>query len=229
MELVDETLDVTGAVDRAREAFESQAWHDACRHLSAADLAHPLELEDLERLAVATYLVGRGEDSVEAWTRAHHECIRLGDVARAGRCGFWAAFELLNNGDLARGGGWIDRARRFLDEADLACVEHGYLLYAVGLRAIFEGDGGTAHPAFTTAGEIGTHFGDAELVTLARVGVGRCLIYMGKIDAGVGLLDEAMVAVTAREVSPIAVGDTYCTVIEELRVRHAAEAPMLRR
>ena len=77
-----------------------------------------------------------------------------------------------------------------------------------------KGDGATAHAAFTEAAKIGDRFGDRELVTLARVGVGRCLIYMGEIAEGVGLLDEAMVAVTAREVSPIAVGDVYCTVIE---------------
>ena len=86
--------------------------------------------------------------------------------------------------------------------------------YAVGLRAIFEGDGAGAHAAFTEAVDTGDRFGDSELVTLARVGVGRCLIYTGSIAQGVALLDEAMIAVTAREVSPIAVGDVYCTVIE---------------
>jgi DNA-binding CsgD family transcriptional regulator len=214
VESVGETLGVTAAIDRGREAFERHAWGDACLHLSEADVEHPLELEDLERLAVATYLVGRGEDSVEAWTRAHHECARLGEVARAARCAFWLAFGLLNKGELARGSGWVDRAQRLLDDAGLDCVEQGYLRYPIALRAIFEGDGATAHAAFTEAGRIGDRFGDAELVTLARVGVGRCLIYMGEVAEGVGLLDEAMVAVTAREVSPIAVGDVYCTVIE---------------
>ena len=84
----------------------------------------------------------------------------------------------------------------------------------LALRAIFTGDGATAHAAFMEAAEIGARFGETELVTLARVGVGRCLIYMGEVVAGVSLLDEAMVAVSAREVSPIAVGDVYCTVIE---------------
>ena len=135
-------------------------------------------------------------------------------MARAARCAFWLAFGLLNNGDLARGGGWVDRAQRLLDDAGLECVEQGYLRYPVALRAIFEGDGATAHAAFVAATEIGARFGDVELVTLARVGVGRCLIYMGEVAEGVGLLDEAMVAVSAREVSPIAVGDVYCTVIE---------------
>jgi DNA-binding NarL/FixJ family response regulator len=201
-------------IDRGRAAFERQAWGEAFRGLSAADIEPGLGLEDSERLAVAAYLVGRNEESVEAWTRAHLECVELGDVARAARCAFWLAFGLLNRGDLARGGGWIDRAQRLLDDAGLECVERGYLRYPVALRAIFTGDGATAHAAFMEAAEIGARFGETELVTLARVGVGRCLIYMGEVVEGVGLLDEAMVAVTAREVSPIAVGDVYCTVIE---------------
>lgn len=205
---------MTGRVDPGREAFERQAWGEAFRCLSAADLEQELALEDSERLAVAAYLVGRIEESVEAWTRAHLECVRLGDVPRAVRCAFWLAFALLNQGDVARGAGWVDRARRLLDEAGLEGVERGYLRYPVALRAIFEGDGATAHTAFVEAAEIGARFGDVELVTLARVGVGRCLIYMGEVAEGVGLLDEAMVAVTAREVSPVAVGDVYCTVIE---------------
>ena len=209
-----ETLGVTGGLVQGRAAFERKAWGDACRQLFAADQENRLALEDLERLAVAACLVGRAEESVDAWTRAHLEAARLGDVARAARCAFWLAFGLLNRGDLARGGGWVDRAQRLLDDAGLDCVEQGYLRYPVALRAIVEGDGGAAHAAFMKSAEIGERYGNAELVTLARVGVGRCLIYMGDIAAGVGLLDEAMVAVTARELSPIAVGDVYCTVIE---------------
>jgi DNA-binding NarL/FixJ family response regulator len=201
-------------IDEGRAAFERQAWGDAFRDLSAVEVADGLGLEDSERLAVAAYLVGRSEESVDAWTRAHVKCVRLGEIARAARCAFWLAFGFLNRGDLARGGGWIDRAQRLLAESGLECVEQGYLRYPVALRAIFEGDGATAHAAFTEAAEIGARFGETELVTLARVGVGRCLIYMGRVGEGVRLLDEAMVAVTAREVSPIAVGDVYCTVIE---------------
>ena len=201
-------------VDRGREAFGRQAWGDAYAQLVAADRETPLEIEDLERLAVASYLTGRDEESVEVWTRAHHQCAESGDVPRATRCAFWLAFGLLNKGDLARGGGWVDRAQRLLDDGNLDCVEQGYLRYSVALRSIFGGDAPAAHTGFGEAVEIGDRFRAHELLALARVGQGRCLIYMGEIDDGVALLDEAMVAVTAREVSPIAVGDLYCTVID---------------
>ena len=174
----------------------------------------PLEPGELERLAAAAYLGGRCEEGYESWAAAHNAHTARGDVARAARCAFWIAFGLLNGGELARGGGWVDRAQRLLDDAGLDCVEHGHLRYAGGLKAIFSGDGETAHTGFTTAVQIGNRFGDIEITTLARIGVGRCLIYMGEVAAGVALLDEAMVSVGAEEVSPIAVGDAYCTVIE---------------
>jgi DNA-binding NarL/FixJ family response regulator len=201
-------------IERGRAAFDRQAWGRAYEHLSAAALDEPLEVEDLERLASVAYLVGRSAESSDVWARAHQECARIGEVARAARCAFWLAFALLNNGELARGGGWVDRAQRLLDDRKLDCVEQGYLRHAAALRAVFSGDVGAAHAGFSQAAGMGERFRDPELATLARIGEGRCLIYLGEIDKGLALLDEAMVAVGAREVSAIATGDAYCTVIE---------------
>jgi hypothetical protein len=47
------------AFDGGRASFGRQAWGDAYAQLSAADKEAPLEFDDLERLAVAAYLVGR--------------------------------------------------------------------------------------------------------------------------------------------------------------------------
>ena len=201
-------------IDRGRDAFDRQAWRRAYEHLAAAAREESLGVDDLERLASAAYLVGLREESCRAWARAHQECARAGEVARAVRCAFWLAFGLLNNAELARGGGWIVRGERLLCTHDLDCVEQGYLRYAAALRAVFSGDVSGARVGFGEAATIGERFQEPELATLARIGEGRCLIYLGRTEEGVALLDEAMVAVDARDVSPIAVGDAYCTVIE---------------
>ena len=201
-------------IGRARAAFNHQAWRRAFDELSAAAVEEPLEIDDLERLASAAYLAGLSEESRTAWISAHEKCAHVGDVARAVRCAFWLAFALLNGGDLARGGGWIDRAQRLLDDRKIECVERGYLRYAAAMRATFSGDVSTGYQAFHAAAEIGVLFQDPELAALARIGEGRCLIYLDRVDEGVALLDESMVAIEANEVSAIAIGDAYCTVIE---------------
>lgn len=211
---MDENGPMADAIDRGRESFGRRAWADAFAQLSAAEGDSQLGLEDLERLATAAYLAGRMDDSVDAWTRAYHEYIDACDVARAARCAFWLAFILLNKGELASGGGWVHRAQRLLDDGQRDCVEQGYVRYCASLRMVFEGDIEGAQLGFAGAVQIGERFGDTELVALCRVGEGRCLIYLGEIAQGMALLEEAMVAITAQEVSPAAVGDLYCTVIE---------------
>jgi DNA-binding CsgD family transcriptional regulator len=201
------------ALERGRESFARWAWADSYTYLSAADRETPLEGEDLERLAYAAYLTGRDADSEDVLTRAHQEFVSRGDHEGAARCAFWLAFEFLHGGDFARGGGWLARAQRVLADKP-ECVVHGYLLMPAGVRRIMEGDATEANTLFCQAAAIGRRFGDADLIAMALHGSGRALIRLERVAEGVALLDEAMAAVTAGEVSPIAAGDIYCSVVE---------------
>jgi DNA-binding CsgD family transcriptional regulator len=201
-------------LDLGRRSFAGQAWADAYAQLSAADRHHPLEPEDLERLATAAYLTGRNDDSADIGTRAHHEFLRRGEVERAVRCAFWVGYSLLERGEHARGGGWLARARRLLDDHQLDCVEQGYLLYPGALQALLGGDAATAGAGFDEVARIGDRFGDPDLVALSRLGLGATRLAEGATTVGVALLDEAMVAVEAGEVSPVVAGIVYCAVIE---------------
>jgi len=120
---------------------------------------------------------------------------------------------LLHRGEVARGGGWLARARALLDEAQLDCVERGYLLMPVAMEGLATGNAAAAFSACSQAATIGDS-GDPDLKSFAGMGRGQALIRLGEIAQGVASLDEAMVAVTAGEVSANVAGIVYCGVIE---------------
>src|SRR5215475_11332116 len=201
------------ALARARGAIQSQAWSAAFAAFMEADSQTPLGCEELELLSTAGHLTGRDAESGEALARAHQGYLARGEIRRAARCAGWLSFLAQLRGDSAQASGWLSRGRRLLEqEGD--CVEKGYLLLPVGMASVQKRDLEAAYNAFLEAGSIGQTFSDRDLASLALQGQGRVLVRRGEIARGVALLDEAMVAVMANEVSPMVAGGIYCSVID---------------
>lgn len=205
---------VPGELEQGRECHRQQAWAEACRLLSLADQAAPLGGEDLERLALSAYMLGRDEDYLNALDRAHHAFLAAGENTRAVRCGVWLGFRLLFRGETARATGWFARAERLLEREGHKCVERGHLLLWVVERQLATGNYDVAYQSAARAVAIGERCADADLIACARHQQGRIRLQQGQVEPGLALLDEVMVAASAGELSPLVTGLMYCSVIQ---------------
>jgi DNA-binding CsgD family transcriptional regulator len=198
---------------RGREAYAAGQWVKAYAEFAAADRESPLEADDLARSAAAAYLLGRDRDAVVQWTRAHHGFVDQGRPDLAARFGFWLSLTFLLDGEMARSTGWLARTRRMLDEHRQDSAERGYLAALEGLVAMGRGDSDAADAAFKRAITAARQFSDRDLLALGLVGHGQTFVQRQDPTAGVELLDEAMVGVSAGDVTPILAGILYCAVI----------------
>ncbi|MET1058608.1 MAG: LuxR C-terminal-related transcriptional regulator [Nocardioides sp.] len=201
------------AVEKARGSYARHAWGEAYAGLHGH--RDSLVADDLELLAVSAYLVGKEQESDAAWARAHDLRAADGDREGAARCAFWLGFRLVNAHERPGANGWIARLERLTEGSPAASLPRAQLAYLTGLRALFdEGDLATATADLRRAADLAASQANAELAALARLAHGRVLILMGKVTAGLHLLDDAMLTVRSEALSPIAVGDSYCTAID---------------
>jgi ATP/maltotriose-dependent transcriptional regulator MalT len=198
--------------ERARGAFARRRWGNAFTDLSAAHREGELDGEDLERLAVAAYMLGNDGASEEGWIAAHRVWLARGEAERAAGCAFRHALGLFFRGDLAPAMGWVARGGRLLEESRRDRVEHAWLGMLTALPRLFSGDAGV-YPSLVEAGEIAERLADPDAAMFARLCRGYVLILEGRLADGMALLDEVMVSVTADEVSPTLAGIAYCQVI----------------
>jgi DNA-binding NarL/FixJ family response regulator len=172
-------------------------------------------------------MLGRQDDFYEALEHAHQAHLNEGEALRAARCAFWIAINLLQQGEMARGSGWLSRARRLVEREGRDCAEQGYLLVPTMFEREAQGDLDGAIAIAAEAARIGERFGDADLVALAVHGQGHLMITNGQVREGLALADEAMLSVSTGELSPIPSGIVYCGVILACRaayeLRRAAE------
>jgi DNA-binding CsgD family transcriptional regulator len=209
-------------VARGREHYRKGAWREALDAFASADRTKPLEREDLDRLAICQGLLGLDEDFLATLERSHHAHLEAGDTLRAVRSAFWLGFRLAYLRERARAGGWFGRAHRLL-EGQGDCVERGWLLGPVVQQQMAEHDFAGAHETAGRVAAIGERYGDGDLIAFGRMSQGQALVRQDRIREGLALLDEAMVAVTAGELTPIVTGLIYCMVIHSCQQVFALE------
>ena len=190
-------------LERGRASCAQGAWRDAYEALSSAVRSARLEAQDLVLLATAAYMLGREPEYVSILERAHHLHLEAGEPLPAARIAFWVGMQLMLHGEMGRATGWLGRAQRLVEREPGECVEQGYMLLPLAFRHEAMGDLELAAATAADAAAIGERFGDSDLFALAAHAQGMLLVSAGRVEAGLALLDEAMVAVTADELSPI--------------------------
>jgi ATP/maltotriose-dependent transcriptional regulator MalT len=204
----DKTIDV---LLQAREAYERRDWVLALDRLrGAGDLAP----EDTMALATSAYLLGNADEAVRALQAGYQDRVRNGDSLGAARFASWLGLLLNVRGESAVGGGWVARAQRLLETESEDVVERGYLLAHEFFQHLARGDLARAAETAARVVETGRRFNEHDLIAQGLMMQGRMMIYSGRVPEGVTLLDEAMVGLSAGEVSPIIAGMAYCSLIE---------------
>jgi DNA-binding NarL/FixJ family response regulator len=193
---------------------------DAYRALAAALSEAPLGPDDLERLATAAYMVGRESEYLTALERAYRAYADAGTKRSAFRCAYWIGLNLARRGEMGAANGWLERARRLADRGDDECVEAGYMLLPLVFEHEARGDWEAAARTAAAARACGERLRDADLCALAGHEEGHIDVRRGRIADGLRLLDEAMLAASGGELSPIVTGIVYCGVILACQEAH---------
>jgi DNA-binding CsgD family transcriptional regulator len=215
----------TSHLERGRAAYDRREWRAAYESLAAADSdsGEPLPAGDLWRLALTGHLIGRDDVFLDALERAHQSHLTAKERAPAARCAIWLGLHLAEHGEMAKATGWFGRAGRILEGNGGECVERGYLMLPVGLQHLGAGEPVEAARVASEAAECAQRFGDPDLLALAVHMEGVALLRQGRVEEGLALLDEAMVAVSTDELSPQVTGIIYCSVIGACRRVYALD------
>ncbi len=128
------------ALDAGADALARGDWARAREHFEAS-LAERESPEAWEGLGWAGYWLHDPELTIGARKRAYRGFRVGGDSGSAGRLAAWLAADFLEfRGDDAVGSGWLERARRLLDEAPPG-ADHGWLAVIEGsFAANVDGD-----------------------------------------------------------------------------------------
>ena len=206
---VDDALEL---LDGARAAFARRDWIRASEGFKAARERGPLSADDTYALGDAVWWLGSFREAEGCYEAAYRLYLHEARPQRAAMCALVIAGFLFMRGEEAAGSGWMSRALRLLQDQP-ECAEHGYLLYMELEGTLGACDFEAAIERARQMQAIGRRFADPSLAALGLAGEARALIKLGRVNEGIALFDEAMLAALGDGLDPTWAGAIYCQVM----------------
>ena len=199
---------------KARAAFQAKQWEETRELLSLIEQNQPLTGVQHDMLANALWWLGRHDEMTIRFESAYNTFQSEGNPQSAAMAALILS-EVHNHAlapDVSRA--WERRAERLLeDDADSDSVARGHLLRWQTVRAIDNHDFERALGLSRRVMEIARAHGDGNLEALALQDQGRILVATGDMEEGMALMDEAMLAAMAGDVTPMVVGRSFCNML----------------
>ena len=205
-------------------ALAAADW-EAARSSFERALAIDPSPEALDGISEVANFEGEYDQAIELKEQAFAEFRRRDQPADAADVARWLAFmHATYHGNWSVASGWMGRAAALLDDVE-ECASHGWLALD---RAPFSNDPADRGQAATAALAIARRYGDPELEFEAIALLGESEVASGRIDEGMQLLDQAMAAIAAGEITDHkAIGEIYCRLLsaceQAMDVRRAEE------
>ena len=190
--------------------FDDADWAAARDAFAVALEENPGDPEALDGLGQSLWWLGERDAGIDCRREAYAAYQRKGDARSAGRLATYLAGEARIDGQQAAAAGWLARARRLL-AGEGRVSELGWLTIEEAKRS---GDPVAAEQLARTALEVAHELADPDVECMALAQLGRAVVRQGRVEEGVGLLDEAMtVALGGESSDPLACGDACCTTL----------------
>lgn len=205
--------DAADLLAEGRQAHASQRWEAGYTALMAASGTIELDSEDLQRLGETAYWSGRPGEAVAIKERAYGKLVREEKTEAAALTALDLAFLYKYRLATAVSNAWAARVEKLVGDAS-ATEAYGYLLRWKSIHA-FESEG-EPEKALALADEaiaVGVALGNKSIEALCLMDKGRFLVAMGRVDEGMALVDESMVAAVSGELDPDATGRNYCNML----------------
>src|SRR5436190_5968251 len=197
----------------ARAAAERSQWQLAFDAFTAADAQSPLEIDDLERAALAAMWTFQSDPYIDLMQRAFGLHLAAGDVPRAVPLALELCMENGQRGRLSVAIGWAERAERLAEDLK-PCAQVGHVIALRGIIALdVLHDNDEALVLYEEALALGRQFNDADLTAHSLVGSGTALVRLGRLSEGMRRVDEAMIDAVSGLLSSVATARVYCGTI----------------